>query len=134
MKDHLRERETKREFRRGSFHGNGRGNRRGFHSQASSERDQRDRQEEEWLIPVSTGRRGRDIPVWYHVEQELPHTTRPAPAPSKDRFFTDWSSIRMGSPLVRTPPQSVPVRERRQDINQPPDGNGGPQMVVDPWR
>ena len=25
----------------------------------------------------------------------------------------------MGSPLVRTPPQSVLVRERRQDINQP---------------
>ena len=25
----------------------------------------------------------------------------------------------MGSPLERTPPQSVPVRERGQDINQP---------------
>ena len=25
----------------------------------------------------------------------------------------------MGSPLVRTPPQNVPVTERRQDINQP---------------
>ena len=25
----------------------------------------------------------------------------------------------MGSPLVRTPPQSVPVRERGQEINQP---------------
>ena len=31
----------------------------------------------------------------------------------------DWSIIGMGSPLVRTPPQSVPVRERGQEINQP---------------
>ena len=44
------------------FCGNGR-NGRGFHSQAPSERDQRDRQEEEWSIPASTGRRDRDIPV-----------------------------------------------------------------------
>ena len=57
------ERETNRRFRRGSSHGNVRGNGRGFHSQAHSERDQRDRQEEEWSIPVSVGRRGRDVPV-----------------------------------------------------------------------
>ena len=31
----------------------------------------------------------------------------------------DWSSIGTGSPLVRTPPQSVVVRERGQEINQP---------------
>ena len=30
----------------------------------------------------------------------------------------DWSSIRTGSPLVRTPPQSILVRERGQEINQ----------------
>ena len=63
-------------------------------------------------IPASIGRRGRDIPVSSPTEQELPHRTPPTPAPSEDRFFTDWNSIGMGSPLVRTPPQSVPVRER----------------------
>ena len=109
MKNHSRE--TNRGFGRGSSHGNGRGNGRGFHSQAPSERDQRDRQEEGWSIPVSNGRRGRDIPVSYFAEQELPHKTPPNPAPSEGRFFTDWSSIGMGSPLVRTPPQSVLVRE-----------------------
>ena len=44
--------------------------------------------------------------------------TPPTPAPSEDRFFTDWSSIRTGSPLVRMPPQSISVRERGQEINQ----------------
>ena len=54
----------------------------------------------------------------------LPHHTShnkgtpPTPAPSEDRFFMDWSSIRTGSPLVRTPPQSISVRERGQEINQ----------------
>ena len=43
--------------------------------------------------------------------------TQPTPAPSEDRFFTDWSSIRMRSP-VRTLPQSISVRERGQEINQ----------------
>ena len=38
--------------------------------------------------------------------------TPPTPAPSEDRFFMDWSSIRMRSPPVRMPPQSILVRER----------------------
>ena len=112
-------RKTNRGFGRGSSHGNGRVNERGFYSQAPSEIDQGDRQEEEWSIPVSNGRRGMDIPVSSPTVQELPHRTSPTPAPSEDGFFTDWSSIGMGSPLVRTPPQSVPVRERGQEINQP---------------
>ena len=49
----------------------------------------------------------------HHIE--LP----PTPAPSEDRFFTDWSSLGMGSPLVRTPSQSVLAREMGPDINQP---------------
>ena len=101
------ERETNRGFGRGFSCGNGRGNRRGFHSQIPSERDHRDRQEEEWSIPVSVGGRGRDIPV----EWKSPHRTPPTPAPSEDRFFTDWSSLGSGSPHVRTPTQSVLVRE-----------------------
>ena len=79
------EREANRGFGRGFAHGNRRGNGRGFHPQATSERDQRYRLEEEWSIPVSVGGRGRDIPV----EQELPHRTPPTPAPSEDRFFPD---------------------------------------------
>ena len=31
----------------------------------------------------------------------------------------DWSSVRTGSPLERMPPQSILVRERGQEINQP---------------
>ena len=42
----------------------------------------------------------------------------PTPAPSEDRFFMDWNSIRMRSPPVRMPPQSILVRERGQEINQ----------------
>ena len=113
------ERETNRGLGRSPSHGNGRGNRGGFYSQAPSERDQRDRQEEELSIPVSIGRRGRDVPVSFPTEQESPHRTPPTPAPSEDRYFTDWSNLGMGSPLVRTPPQSILVRERGQHINQP---------------
>ena len=96
----------------GFFHGNGRGNGRDSH-QVTSERDQRDRQEEEWSILASVGRRGEDIPA----EQESPHRTPPTPTPSEDRFFTNWCSL--GSPHERMPPQSVPVGETGPDINQP---------------
>ena len=82
------------------------------------ERNQRDRQEEEWSSPVSDGRRRRDIPVSSPTVQELQQRTPPTPAPSEDRFFMDWSTIRTGSPLVRMPPQSILVRERGQEINQ----------------
>ena len=79
----------------------------------TSERDQRDRQEEEWSILASVGRRGKDI----SAGQESPHRTPATPAPSEDRFFMDWSSL--GSPHVRMLPQSVLVRETGPDINQP---------------
>ena len=98
-------------FGRGFSCGNRRGNGRESH-QVTSERDQRDRQEEEWSIPASVGRR-EDIPAG----QESPHRTPPTPTPLEDRFFTDWSSL--GSPHVRTPPQSVLVGEIGPDINQP---------------
>ena len=81
----------------------------------TSERDQRDRQEEDWSIPASVGGRGENI----LVGQELPHRTPPMPAPSEDRFFMDWSSLGSGSPHVRMPPQSVLAREIGPDINQP---------------
>ena len=82
------------------------------------ERNQRDRQEEEWSSPVSDGRGRRDVPVSSPAIQESQQRTPPTPAPSEDRFFMDWSSIRMESPLVRMPPQSISMRERGQEINQ----------------
>ena len=77
-----------------------------------------DRQEEEWSSPASDGRGRRDVLVSSDAVQESQQRTPPTPAPSEDRFFTDWSSIRTGSPLVRMPPQSILVRERWQEINQ----------------
>ena len=50
--------------------------------------------------------------------QQSQQRTPPTPAPSEDRFVTDWNSIRTGSPLVRMPPQSILVTERGQEINQ----------------
>ena len=67
---------------------------------------------------MSDGRGRRDIPVSSPAIQESQQRIPPTPAPSEDRFFTDWSSIRKGSPLVRMPPQSISVRERGQEINQ----------------
>ena len=51
------------------------------------------------------------------IRQESPQRTPPTPAPSEDRFFTDWSSL--GSPCVRMPPQNILVTEPGPDINQP---------------
>ena len=79
----------------------------------TSKRDQRDRQEEDWSLPASGGRREEDIPVG----QDSPHRTSTNPAPSEDRLFMDWSSL--GSPCVRMPPQSVLIGETGPDINQP---------------
>ena len=111
------EREAIQGFGRGSSYGNGRGNGRGFYSWTPFERNQRDRQEEEWSSPVSDGRGRRDITVSSPVIQESQQMTPHTSAPSEGRFFMDWSSIRMRS-LVRTPPQSILVRERGQEINQ----------------
>ena len=70
-------REANQVFGRGSSHGNGRGNGRGFFSQAPLGRNQRDRQEEEWSIPVSDGRRGRNIPT--SSPQYKNHNKEPQP-------------------------------------------------------
>ena len=35
----------------------------------------------------------------------------PAPAPSEDRFFTDWSSEGLRSPHEEPPSQNVPIGE-----------------------
>ena len=68
--------------------------------------------------PASDGRERRDIPVSSTAANESHQRTPPTPAPSEDIFFTDWSSVRTGSPVVRMPPQSISVGERRQEMNQ----------------
>ena len=82
------------------------------------ERNQRDRQEEEWSSHANDGREGRDIPISSPAAQGSHQRTTPTPVPSEDRHFTDWSSVRTGSPIVRMPPQSILVGERRREINQ----------------
>ena len=67
---------------------------------------------------MSDGKGRRDIPVSSPTIQGSQQRTPPTPAPFEDRFFTDWSSIRTGSPSVRMPSQSVLMRERGQEINQ----------------
>ena len=56
------------------------------------------------------------LPPQYKYLNIEPH---PLLLPLKIDFFMDWSSIGMGSPLVRTPPQSISMRERGQEINHP---------------
>ena len=81
-------------------------------------KNERYRQEEEWSSPASDGREGRDIPVSFPTACRLHQRTPPTPAPSENRLFTDWSSVRSGSPLVKTPPQSILVGERGYKTNQ----------------
>ena len=79
-------------------------------SQVHTVRNQQDRQEEEWSVPTSIGRREDDT-----VRQELQRAP-PTPPLSEDRLFTDWSSL--DSPQARTSPQNASVREIEQGINQ----------------
>ena len=82
------------------------------------ERNERYRQEEEWSSPASDGIEGRDIPISSPAASGSHQRTPPTPAPSEDRLFTDWSSVRSGSLLERTPPQSILVGERGHETNQ----------------
>ena len=95
---------------RGFSCGNGRETR-GEISQVNTERDQQDRQEEEWSVPMSIERREDDT-----VRRES-HRAPSTPPPSEDRLFTDWSSL--DSPRARTSPQNASVRDIEPDINQP---------------
>ena len=105
-------------FGRGSSQGFGRGNGRGFYSQGPLERNERYRQEEEWSSPASDWREGRNISISSLAACGSHQRTPPTPVPSEERLFTDWSSVRLGSPLVRTPPQSILVGERGHETNQ----------------
>ena len=80
--------------------------------------NERYRQEEEWSTPARDGREGRDVPISSPAAHGSHQRTPPTPVPSEDRLFTDWSSVRSGSSLVRTPPQSILVGQRGHETNQ----------------
>ena len=61
------------------------------------------------MYPVSDGRGRSDVPISFPTAHSPQPRTPPTPAPLEDRLFTDWSSVRSGSPPVRPPPLSVPV-------------------------
>ena len=95
---------------RGFPHGNGR-EIRGEISQMHNARDQLDRQEDEWSVPVSVER--REDNTLRRESQRAPPTS----PQSGDGLFTDWSSL--DSPRTRTSPRNVSVRDTEQDENQP---------------
>ena len=61
------------------------------------------------MDPASDGRRRNDAPISSPTLHSQQSRTPPTPAPSEDRLFTDWNSIRSGSAPVIPPPQSIPI-------------------------
>ena len=80
--------------------------------QVQTERTQQDRQEEEWSMPTKVERRENDI--GRHGSPRAP--SPPAPPPTEDRLFMDWSSI--DSPRERTSQSTVSARNMELNINQ----------------
>ena len=74
-------------------------------------RTQQDRQVEEWSIPTNVERRKNNT-----GRHESPRTPPPAPPPTEDRLFTDWSSI--DYPRERTSRRNVSARNTQLNINQ----------------
>ena len=75
-------------------------------------RTQQDRQEEEWSIPTNVERRENDTERCESSRAPPP----PAPSPTQDRLFTDWSSI--DSPRERTSQYNVSARDTEPNTNQ----------------
>ena len=74
-------------------------------------RTRQDSQEEEWSIPSNVGRREND------TERHESPRAPPAPPPSEDRLFADWSSI--DSPRERKSPPDASARDTVPNISQP---------------
>ena len=110
MKEYPRERQTEG-FEEALSVGNGRGNEGDFILRClQKEIKEIDRRRNGQYLQVLGGE--TEILLFLPLLDENHHIEHhPHPATSDDRFFTDWSSIGMGSPLVRTPPQSAPIRE-----------------------
>ena len=60
---------------------------------------------------MSEGRRRSDAHIFSPTTQNRHPRTPSTPAPSEDRFYTDWSSIGSRSPPVVPPTQTVPIEE-----------------------
>ena len=98
---------------RGFSRGNGR-----EVNQVQKARIQQDRQEEEWSIPSNVEWREND------TERRESSRAPPAPPPSEDRVFTDWSSS--ASHRERTSPQNTSERDVVPNINQPDNQTAQP--------
>ena len=79
--------------------------------QVQTGRTQPDRQEENWSIPTNVERREKDT-----ERHETPRVPPPAPPPTDDRLFTNWSSI--DSPRERTSQCNVSARITEPNITQ----------------
>ena len=80
--------------------------------QAPTGRSQCDRQEEDWCIPIIVERMENDT-----ERHETPWASPPpAPPPTEDRLFTEWSSI--DSPRERASPCNVSARSVEPNIIQ----------------
>ena len=79
--------------------------------QVQTGRTQQDRQEEDWSIPANVERRENDT-----ERCQTPRVPPPAPPPTEDRLFTNWSSI--DSPRERTSQCNVSVRSTEPNITQ----------------
>ena len=91
---------------RGFSHGNG------IEVQVQTERTQQDTQEEEWSMPTNVERREND--KGRHESPRAPPL--PAPPPTEDRLFTDWSSI--DSPRERASQCNDSARKTELNIHQ----------------
>ena len=76
-----------------------------------TERTQPNRQEEDWYIPTNVERRENDT-----ERHETPRVPPPAPPPTENRLFTNWSSI--DSPRERTSQHNVSARSVEPNITQ----------------
>ena len=90
--------------------------------QVQTERTQQDRQEEEWSIPTNIERRENDT-----ERCESSRAPPPAPPPTEDRLFTDWSSI--DSPRERTSQHNVSARNTEPNINQADQPRSEPARI-----
>ena len=75
-------------------------------------RTQQDRREEDWPLPANVERRENDTERYVS-----PRAPPPAPSPTDNRLFTDWSSI--DSPRERMSQCDGLARNTELNINQP---------------
>ena len=93
--------------------GNGQGNNTRSQQQASTDRPQPTRQEDEWSSPTNVKR--RDNTERHQTTQASPPAASP---PTEERLFTDWSSEDSPRERVNQQIQSARSIDSRRTINQ----------------